>query len=147
MVWESKKLYTVHYIFEWISGAEVEHPAGSGLKKPASGCGAILPPRALTQASGHVTPVHVLSQFHSLRTTTTKKKKGFHHRWVAIAIFSIFIHLIGRARERWARAVDGCGRSARGRMRLNDETPHMDVISSKPHYSRAPTIWSRLFIC
>lgn len=32
-------------------------------------------PRALTEASGHVTTVYVLPQFHSLR-----KKKGFHDR-------------------------------------------------------------------
>lgn len=78
------------------------------------------PFRAFTAASGHVTTVHVLPQFYSLKKK--KKKKGFPDRWVSISRRCVFIHFT----KPGLRACAGEGRSEMPgmRLRLHDETPH-----------------------
>lgn len=78
------------------------------------------PSRAFTEASGHVTTVHVLSQFHSLR-----RKKVF----LTGEYPSLCFHSFHKAR---VRACAGGRRSEMPRMclRLNDETPQRSGTKS-----------------
>lgn len=79
-----------------------------------------IPFRAYTEASGHVTTVHVLSQFHSLR-----RKKVF----LTGEYPSLCFHSFHKAK---VRACAGGRRSEMPRMCLwlNDETPHRSGTKS-----------------